>query len=144
MSRKRKIPEDAVVICVDCGVENGCDCDTVIVEEENECIGCQQPESQCKCNYGALCDDCQQPVCMCSAPTFPTKRQKIDSREVDDDDNRSLEDDWEIEVGTCCFCGGDCNPCSQACGPCIRNGAMMMSYFESLNSGREIQRISKV
>jgi hypothetical protein len=23
-------------------------------------------------------------------------------------------------LGTCCFCGYDCNPCSQACGSCIR------------------------
>lgn len=24
--------------------------------------------------------------------------------------------------GVCCFCQGECNPCSQACGICIRNG----------------------
>lgn len=23
-------------------------------------------------------------------------------------------------VGTCCFCKGQCNPASQACGPCMR------------------------
>jgi hypothetical protein len=23
-------------------------------------------------------------------------------------------------VGKCCFCGGECNPCSQCCGRCIR------------------------
>ena len=26
------------------------------------------------------------------------------------------------EYGTCCFCGDLCNPCSQACGRCVRNG----------------------
>ena len=24
-------------------------------------------------------------------------------------------------IGKCCFCGGDCNPCSQACGRCARD-----------------------
>ena len=35
----------------------------------------------------------------------------------------SGEDDEEEEqevYGTCCFCGDDCNPLSQACGACIR------------------------
>lgn len=30
------------------------------------------------------------------------------------------------EVGKCCFCQGDCNPCSQACGRCARDMTMQM------------------
>lgn len=26
-----------------------------------------------------------------------------------------------LGIGTCCFCGGECNPCSQACGMCARS-----------------------
>ena len=29
------------------------------------------------------------------------------------------------EVGTCCCCEGPCNPCSQTCGSCPRNGYLM-------------------
>ena len=25
-----------------------------------------------------------------------------------------------MDVGTCCYCKGDCNPQSQCCGPCMR------------------------
>ncbi|UUT40574.1 hypothetical protein [carnivorous sponge associated iridovirus] len=39
-----------------------------------------------------------------------------------DHDDLILE---ELEVGTCCCCGGPCNPCSQACGACPRNGRLM-------------------
>ena len=28
----------------------------------------------------------------------------------------------EPEFGVCCFCQGPCNPCSQACGRCVRRG----------------------
>ena len=31
----------------------------------------------------------------------------------------------EPEIGTCCCCGGPCNPCSQTCGACPRNGRLM-------------------
>lgn len=31
----------------------------------------------------------------------------------------------EPEVGTCCCCGGPCNPRSQTCGACPRNGRLM-------------------
>ena len=31
----------------------------------------------------------------------------------------------EEEIGICCFCKGQCNPCSQACGKCAR---MMTAY----------------
>lgn len=27
---------------------------------------------------------------------------------------------FKLIVGTCCFCGDACNPCSQACGRCMR------------------------
>jgi hypothetical protein len=39
-----------------------------------------------------------------------------------DHDDLILE---EPEVGTCCYCGGPCNPCSQTCGACPRNGRLM-------------------
>lgn len=26
-----------------------------------------------------------------------------------------------LDIGTCCFCGGECNPCSQSCGVCSRS-----------------------
>lgn len=35
----------------------------------------------------------------------------------------------EQETGTCCFCGGPCNPCSQTCGACPRNGSLMKWAF---------------
>uniref|UniRef100_A0A6C0LSU0 Uncharacterized protein n=1 Tax=viral metagenome TaxID=1070528 RepID=A0A6C0LSU0_9ZZZZ len=28
----------------------------------------------------------------------------------------------ELEYGECCFCKEECNPHSQACGRCMRNG----------------------
>lgn len=30
------------------------------------------------------------------------------------------------EYGKCCFCQGECNPCSQSCGRCARNMTMEM------------------
>lgn len=39
-----------------------------------------------------------------------------------DHDDLILE---QPEVGTCCCCGGPCNPCSQTCGACPRNGRLM-------------------
>jgi len=39
--------------------------------------------------------------------------------------NRQLNealDDLPVEQGVCCWCKGPCNPCSQACGRCLRNG----------------------
>ena len=37
----------------------------------------------------------------------------------DNDNNDNVEDNNEAK---CCFCGDECNPNSQACGPCRRNG----------------------
>ncbi len=39
------------------------------------------------------------------------------------DDNALIKDDntEEPEVGTCCFCKGECNPASQSCGSCARS-----------------------
>jgi len=31
-------------------------------------------------------------------------------------------DELEKEYGICCFCGNECNICSQSCGRCVRNG----------------------
>lgn len=50
-----------------------------------------------------------------------------------DHDDLILE---EPEVGTCCCCGGPCNPCSQTCGACPRNGRLMawgLGYIEQDN-----------
>lgn len=33
------------------------------------------------------------------------------------------------DIGTCCFCGDACNPCSQACGRCVRNGNMYRGLY---------------
>ena len=30
------------------------------------------------------------------------------------------------EIGRCCFCQGECNPCSQSCGRCARDMTMQM------------------
>jgi len=37
---------------------------------------------------------------------------------------------WKGE-GYCCFCNDECNPVSQNCGLCIRNGEAMKVYFNS-------------
>lgn len=34
---------------------------------------------------------------------------------------RKLEENEEVEVGTCCFCGDECNIHSQSCGACARS-----------------------
>ena len=35
-------------------------------------------------------------------------------------DKLSESSESEEARGTCCFCGGECNPCSQSCGRCAR------------------------
>ncbi|XWV26071.1 hypothetical protein QJ857_gp1009 [Tupanvirus soda lake] len=37
-------------------------------------------------------------------------------------DTNQIQIPDQTEYGTCCFCGEGCNPASQACGRCIRNG----------------------
>ena len=32
-----------------------------------------------------------------------------------------IQDIYEMDIGTCCFCGDECNPCSQSCGRCARS-----------------------
>tara|TARA_Y100000389_G_scaffold118881_1_gene116059 strand:- start:708 stop:1130 length:423 start_codon:yes stop_codon:yes gene_type:complete len=34
--------------------------------------------------------------------------------------NYESESDENMEIGECCFCGGECNPMSQSCGSCSR------------------------
>lgn len=34
-----------------------------------------------------------------------------------------------LEVGTCCFCQGECNPMSQSCGQCARGGGICNSVL---------------
>ena len=31
----------------------------------------------------------------------------------------------DIEKNHCCYCGDECNPCSQACGRCMRRNVFM-------------------
>ena len=35
----------------------------------------------------------------------------------------------EIGIGICCYCEHECNPLSQACGPCMRNGGISLCEF---------------
>lgn len=37
----------------------------------------------------------------------------------------------EPEVSTCCCCGCPCNPCSQTCGGCPRNGRLLLMALET-------------
>lgn len=32
----------------------------------------------------------------------------------------------EEDIGTCCFCGGECSPYSQACGACARKCSILV------------------
>ena len=41
------------------------------------------------------------------------------------------QDTSEIDIGTCCFCGNECNPCSQSCGSCARS---LSGYTIGLNT----------
>lgn len=34
--------------------------------------------------------------------------------------NNNQQLNQNTEIGKCCFCNDDCNPHSQACGPCLR------------------------
>ena len=37
------------------------------------------------------------------------------------DSNESYDPNWDdFGIGQCCFCGNECNPCSQSCGRCSR------------------------
>jgi len=36
------------------------------------------------------------------------------------------KDEYFEEMGTCCFCGDYCNPCSQSCGSCSREKTGIM------------------
>ena len=38
----------------------------------------------------------------------------------EDEDNDENETSTPLDVGECCFCGGECNPLSQSCGSCSR------------------------
>ncbi|XWV24823.1 putative ORFan [Tupanvirus deep ocean] len=43
----------------------------------------------------------------------------IDDVVLDDNQSQTFN---QPEYGSCCFCGEGCNPSSQACGRCVRNG----------------------
>lgn len=46
----------------------------------------------------------------------------------DSDIEESSENEKSIEIGTCCFCGQECNYCSQACGRCVRKMDFLHHY----------------
>ena len=31
------------------------------------------------------------------------------------------QENFDMDIGTCCFCGNECNSCSQSCGSCARS-----------------------
>lgn len=31
-----------------------------------------------------------------------------------------MSQSYDMDIGICCFCGDECNPCSQSCGSCSR------------------------
>lgn len=40
-----------------------------------------------------------------------------------------IDHEDDPDVGTCCFCGGECNPSSQACGRCPREiGGWLLGF----------------
>lgn len=49
------------------------------------------------------------------------KEKANDSASSETDEPSDIEEDAR---GTCCFCGHECNPCSQACGSCARSATM--------------------
>ncbi len=65
------------------------------------------------------------------------------SEEVGEEESSEEEGVWKEGVwkedGACCFCRGPCNPCSQACGRCIRRPSRMcVSFFaEGYSEGPE-------
>ncbi len=42
-------------------------------------------------------------------------------------------DEYLEEMGTCCFCGDYCNPCSQSCGSCVREKTAIMFGWKKHN-----------
>jgi len=98
------------------------------------------------------CQVCGEPVCDCEEEDESlTKRRKLEDSlnegeessfelgEQQDEKNCIEEDEEFSEEGVCCYCGARCNPCSQACGPCIRNGPMMRFYFETMEQNKNIE-----
>lgn len=54
----------------------------------------------------------------------------IDYEENSQEHQEHPFDRWK-GVGYCCFCNDECNPSSQSCGGCIRNGDAMRVYFNT-------------
>lgn len=70
--------------------------------------------SRCDCGKWAMagqiqCQSCNSPRCRCG-------RLAVYNRT-----NCKMCTATSFEPGTCCFCGNECNPASQACGACPRN-----------------------
>lgn len=105
------------VICVDCGLVNACDCDTVLIDEERD--------------WNLPCQKCREAVCECAVEAEEEQAdEKEEQEEEEEDDREGYTAYYGQPPGKCCFCSDLCNPASQACGPCVRNGPMMENYFE--------------
>lgn len=51
-----------------------------------------------------------------------TKRYRRCKRKINANrDYCKQHDIYKYKIGQCCFCGFECNPCSQCCGRCARN-----------------------
>jgi hypothetical protein len=40
---------------------------------------------------------------------------------IGEDNQIMSQSSYSMDIGTCCFCGDECNPCSQSCGSCTRS-----------------------
>lgn len=56
-------------------------------------------------------------------PSNGESRERMGDEELSVDHSEiSIGKQTNTEYGTCCFCKSACNPCSQACGFCMRSG----------------------
>lgn len=72
--------------------------------------------------------ECVEPIWRCNR-CLKSKKEKeneiIEQEQQEQLLNEQISDNDDL--GVCCFCGWECNPLSQACGSCTRNGLMFMS-----------------
>jgi hypothetical protein len=47
--------------------------------------------------------------------TVPNEEGESPSKPLEEE-----EEEYEVEIGYCCFCHSECNPASQSCGVCPR------------------------
>lgn len=76
--------------------------------KKNQCTAIKPDKKRCHGNIAVTNNPNQLPLCYQHLPAPTTSTVANDNDNVD------------IEFGTCCFCNGNCNPASQACGRCSR------------------------